>query len=188
MKSRWLLSIALVIPVLTTLFIWDLGARLLSENGAPSVNDINVPQTIVENTDLVEFDRNGTALHWLRSQELRTDGLTRTVYITSPIISIDPNLESTWDAMSAVGVYSQNEKKLRLSGGVTLTKREQGIDPIVLTTDQLDFFPEKNVAESDTPVTIETKGHKVETVGIRVDFDASIYKLNSKVKSTHEPF
>jgi len=177
-----------MLPLIIILFVWNLGERMLSNNPLASTSGIQVPQTIVEKTELVEFDRDGIALHWLRSEELRTDGTSQTVYITAPVINVDPHLTTSWDAKSVEGIYSKDKDMLRLTGGVTLTKREKGTAPVILTTDQLEFFPEKNVAQSSTPVLIETKGHRVESIGISVDFNASIYVLNSKVKSTHEPF
>ena len=190
MKSRWLFALLFFAPIAVAVFFWDFTSELLLSDNPNNAEDDKVaaaPEIIVEQTELTQFSPNGIPSHILQSELLVSEEPNGLVYISSPNINIDSENSELWDAVSEQGIYDQKDKSLMMQGNVRLIRRHPEDDPITVTTDILNYFPEKNIAESEAKVIIETLGHKVETLGISVDFDRSIYKLKSQVKSRHDP-
>lgn len=190
MKGRWLFALLFFAPITVAVFFWDFTSELLlSDDQGASEDDLvaSAPEIIVEQTELTQFSVKGIPAHRLQSEMLLSEEPDGLVYISSPIINIDSENSDLWDAVSQQGVYDQKDKSLKMHGNVKLVRKHPEDDPITVTTDVLNYFPEKNVAESEAKVIIETVGHKVETSGISVDFNKSVYILKSEVKSRHDP-
>jgi|GEM_PF-2336604 len=188
MRRSWLFLILLITPFGLAFFFWDLTTKILTtENIAQSDDQLNAPQIIMERTQLVQFDASGTMAHLLQSEKLLSEQDSGLVYVSEPTIGIDPNRSDSWEAFSQSGTYNQQTKAMQMSGDVVLIRKQPKDDPITISTEVLNYYPDKNFADSNSPVIIETTGHKIETIGMSVDFEASEYKLKSQVKSYHDP-
>lgn len=189
MKGRWFFLLLLIAPFAFALFYWDFTSKILISDAevTEAPDKAQAPQTIVENTELIQFDNQGNLAHQLRSDKLLSDATGGLVFISDPVVGIEPDEENSWSAQSNQGIYNQQTKSLEMSGAVVLTKIQPEDEPITMSAEALTFFPERNFAETNSPVIIETTGHKIETVGISVDFQASVYRLKSNVKSSHVP-
>ncbi len=73
-------------------------------------------------------------------------------------------------------------EKLVLSGDV-YAWQAAGASKNELKTSRLTFFPEKNQAETDRPVTLLAPDSRTTAVGMRADFDSHTYQLLSRVRS-----
>lgn len=74
-------------------------------------------------------------------------------------------------------------EKLVLSGDV-YAWQVAGSDKNELKTSQLIFFPKKNQAQTDRPVTLLAPNNRTTAVGMRADFESHTYQLLSRVRST----
>ena len=189
MKVNWFFALLLLTPFGFALFFWDYTSTILldTEERSDEPAGAGAPQTIVENTELIQFDMDGAPAHILQSDRLYSDESARLIFISSPEIVIDTENSDNWDATSQEGIYDQEDKSVHMLGDVVITRKHPEDDPITISTEALDYYPDRNFAESDTPVIIETAGHRIETIGISVDFHSSVYKLKSQVKSRHDP-
>lgn len=189
MKGRWLFLLLLIAPFGLALFFWDVTSRILINQDQSPVDMLatGAPQTIVEDTELVQFNINGEPAHQLQSNKLLSDEVDGLIYIAEPVIGIDPEDQNNWSARSEQGIYDQQAKTVEMRGNVQLTKTHPAEAPITISTEELHYYPNRNFAESDTPVIIETAGHRIQTSGISVDFENSIYKLKANVRGVHEP-
>lgn len=189
MRKNWLFLILLITPFGLAFFFWDLTSKILTTEDVDQVEDRSgAPQIIVEQTQLTHFNLSGTVAHQLQSEKLLSEEGDGLVYVSNPVIGIDPNRSDSWEAFSQRGTYNQQTKAMQMSGEVILIRRQPEDDPITISTDVLNYYPDKNFAESDSPVIIETTGHKIETIGMSVDFAVSQYTLKSQVRSRHDPF
>ncbi|MEP6658159.1 MAG: LPS export ABC transporter periplasmic protein LptC, partial [Betaproteobacteria bacterium] len=59
--------------------------------------------------------------------------------------------------------------------------------PVKLTTDFLRVFPDKGIAETDRPVTIEEPRGIIHGVGMTLDNQQRSLKLKSGVRGTMQP-
>lgn len=188
MRRSWLFLILLITPFGLAFFFWDLTTRILdTENLGQGDDQSNAPQIIMERTQLIQFDTNGTMAHRLQSERLLSEQDSGLVYVSEPTIGIDPNRSDSWEALSQTGTYDQKTKAMQMSGDVVLIRKQPEDDPITISTEVLNYYPDRNFADSDSPVIIQTTGHKIETIGMSVDFKASEYKLKSQVRSRHDP-
>lgn len=192
MKDRRLLILLLLVPIALAVYFWEFSTGLLLDNAPASGNteisgDLS-PHMIVEGTEVVQFDDSGEPAHWLRSIELVSpDADQELIHMSNPTVSLDPDDESRWNATSAQGIYNQSANLLRMTGDVILVRETDEESPITMYAETLDYFPDEGYAESAMPVTIETLGHKIESTGISIDLDNSVFKLKSKVRSQHDP-
>lgn len=79
-------------------------------------------------------------------------------------------------------IYNSGEK-LVLSGDV-YAWQVVGSGKNELKTSQLTFFPQKNQAQTDRPVTLLAPDSRTTAVGMRADFESHTYQLLSRVRST----
>lgn len=190
MKNKGGFALLVLVLFGSALFFWENTSNILrNENvGAPEESPVAAaPQTIVENTEVIQFSINGAPAHKLQSEKLISDSTGRLIYITAPLIEIDTEQSGDWDATSEQGIYNQKDKSVQMLGKVILTRKYPENDPITVSTEVLNFYPDQNFAESDAAVIIETTGHIIETTGISVNFQDSVYKLRSHVRSRHDP-
>lgn len=189
MKGQWIFLFLLVAPFGLAIFYWDFTSKLLISGAevTRTPNSTDAPQTIVENTELIQFDNQGKLAHKLQSEKLLSEATNGLVFISDPIVGIDSDEANKWNARSDQGIYNQQTKSLEMRGNVVLTKIQPQDEPITMSSDVMNFFPNRSFAETDSPVIIEATGHRIETVGMSVDFKDSVYRLKSNVKSSHAP-
>lgn len=188
MRRSWFFLILLITPFGLAFFFWDFTSKILTADDTnQEENQTDAPQIIVERTQLTQFNNSGVPAHRLQSEKFLSEQDGGLVHVSEPIIGIDPNKSDSWEAHSKNGTYNPQTKAMQMNGDVVLIRRQPEDDPITISTEVLNYYPDKKFADSDSPVIIETTGHKIETIGMSVDFAASEYKLKSQVRSRHDP-
>jgi len=186
MKERRLLLLLTFLPIALAVYIWDLDVNFSSSVlPEPQEQQSNLPLTILEQTQITQFDQHGLQVQRVSSQELTSFELDELIQINQPTIELNTN-DGNWTATSLNGMFYQNENRITLSGDVTLQKHDANT-PVVMYTSQLDYYPDSRLAETDDPVRIQATGHDIQSEGISIDLAHSVYVLTNRVRSSHEP-
>lgn len=196
MKDRRLFLFLTFLPIAMALFFWDLDtdftssdSKASSKSTAIETTEQQLPTTILENTRLTQYDVSGQRSQQITGHRLLSSDFHKTIHIELPIIQVETD-RGLWIAESQSGQFDQLENRLSLIGAVTLTQkgsREDSHWPVQMQTEQLDYYPDVRLAESTMPVVIESKGHHIESVGVKIDIANSIFSLPENVRSTHAP-
>ena len=172
------------------LFFWDLEAELSfsPEEKVQSENSIDVPTSIIEIAQLSQFDETGVLSQRLESPELSYTDSINMVTMTNPTIYLQGKSEH-WLATSNRGEFDQTNNHIRLIGDVRLSQNSTGdsSEPVKMSTEQINYYSESQIAETHMAVVIETDGHYIESQGMSLDIANSIFILTERVRSTHEP-
>lgn len=186
MKDRQLFIFLTFLPIALAIFFWDLDTRIVDtqpqENALPAHD---LPLTVLDMAKVTQYDLTGNQAQHITSIQLLSKDYEEAVEIQQPVITLETE-DGLWLVQSKSGRFSQIENLLSLFGEVTLTQ-SKGQSPVQMITEHLDYYPADRLAETSTPVVIETEGHHIESKGIIVDLAQSIYTLPERVRSKHEP-
>ena len=209
MKDRPLFLLLTFLPIALAIFFRGLDTRLAANSREAAhraiVDEEQLPATILENARLTQYDISGLQAQRVAGRRLFSNDFQKVVDIELPVITFETD-DGLWTAESQTGKFDQLKNRLSLFGSVTLARtavkklsqsgdqkpesREQRFrvqNPVQMQTEQLDYYPEMRLAETETSVVITSEGHRIESQGIRVDLANSIYRLPKRVRSTHEP-
>lgn len=190
MKDRKLFLFLTFLPILMSLFFWDLETNLSasSQQIDHTVEIQNFPSSIIETAQLSQFDEAGLRSQRLESPELSYTNSIKRMEMVSPEIHVQGK-ESSWLIESSRGEFNQTNNRISLIGDVTLTQNSNSPStaPVKMSTEQLNYYSESQIAETNTAVVIETEGHHIESLGMRMDIVNSVFVLTERVRSTHEP-
>jgi lipopolysaccharide export system protein LptC len=97
-------------------------------------------------------------------------------------IEYAPADADSWLISAGAGSAPKDGSELALEGDVVLRSQPRdGGRPVVISTDQLRFFPETSSAESATPVRISVGDWQVEAGRLRTHLKGDVVELESKV-------
>lgn len=186
MKERRLLLFLTFIPLVMAVFIWDLDVEFTNRpDPEPQEAVQDLPLTVLEQAQLTQFDQNGMQSQRVSGETLTSFELDEQIQITRPTFELRTE-QGHWTATSQRGVFYQSDNMLSLDGNVTLQKYDTEA-PVIMQTEQLNYYPDVRLAQTSTPVSIQTTGHEIQSDGISVDLANSVYVLTSQVRSRHEP-
>jgi len=189
MNDRKLFLFLTFLPLFMALFFWDLKKDVSSFSEETAVSELDkLPSSIVDGAKLSQFDDIGLLSQQLESPELTYSDQTKTMMIKRPVIHLHGK-EADWLASSDQGEYRQNEDEISLVGNVQLIQQDPSLAkaPIKMHTERLNYHSITQVINTDQAVLITTEGHVIESLGMRLDLENSIFILTEQVKSTHAP-
>jgi lipopolysaccharide export system protein LptC len=118
------------------------------------------PDFVIENFTVRRFDENGNLKQSLLAKTLTHYPDNETTTVTNPDLTYYPGGEST-QLSSQTAFLSNDNKKVDLSGDVRLIKPATAVRPLTtLRTENLTVFPDEDIAEGSSRVTI-TRGQSV---------------------------
>lgn len=130
MKERRLFLFLTFLPVALAIFFWDLDTRLTSTTSevkaTQAVDERRLPNTILENTRLTQYDISGRQSQKVASEKLLSNDFQKLINIEKPIITLETD-QGHWLAESQTGTFNQLENKLSLYGEVTLTQTPESV-------------------------------------------------------------
>lgn len=185
MSERWLFPLLATLPFVLMLFFMD-----LSINNSP-VNDSlsepeQAPASIIEKTSIRQFNHEGKLTQKVESRSLTSNVAGNLLNIDAPMVTFTDSQNSHWQLNSKTGIYDRDKEHFIFSENVRL-ERAKDQQQFILNTEKLDYFPNLRVAETNQPVIISTKGHRLESGGMKIDFSKSMFHFYSGVRSQHAP-
>jgi len=142
---------------------------------------------VVYDFDIVSLNSEGREAFTLTAPLLQQTSGARTLELTTPTFFIPKGATERWQLNAERGWISANSDELRLRGKVIATPLGDAETSPRIETEALDVFPQKELATSDTHVTLSRPGATMRGTGMRAHLDQNRVELLSNVTIRHEP-
>ena len=144
---------------------------------------INEPDLYMEDASISQMNKAGRRTSVISAKRFTHYPLTDVTTLQLPSIQLlDVGKQSPWSISSIegrlLGVSEYREEAVELWKTVTAEKiTSEGATRLV--TETLSVFPDQNLAESDSVVTILTRDPKTTAAGVRAFFDKDLFIFRS---------
>lgn len=171
------------------------GVLLLSEPLEPKPEEEFLPAGIAEEPDLyiedaviTQYLPSGTVHYRLISKLLRQFEADELVRLTEPRLVVNSETRPPWRVRSAHGYVRRlrgskdqggGEEVVFLRDDVQLEQREPDGRHVRLTTSTLYVFPEREYAETDRDVMIDSHAGRTTATGLKGDLQRGLLQLSS---------
>lgn len=130
------------------------------------------------------FDEQGALV-----QDATADGviyyeIPDTAYMAEPRIKIFGDDGLPWHTDSRFGSIIEDGARIELWQDVVIHKASEDLS---VKTQRLVIFPDQNMAETDSPVTLLSVSSRTDAVGMRAWLEQEKIELLSEVKTIHDP-
>lgn len=171
MNRQFLLTVLLAAIAGSTW--WWLEAE--SPEQPPSPPREHRPDYIVDQFHATQMDAAGELTRQLEAIELRhfpDDGSSE---LERPILTVFTEAGPPWVARADTGWVSRDGELLRLRGDVVIRRAaSRGNRPVRVQTEALRVRPQREYAETDLPVSLESAQSSVNSIGMRAWFGESL--------------
>ena len=152
---------------------------------APTQVETAQPDFLLRDFELVALDKQGKESFTLKSPELARNPNDKTLFLVTPFFQSPNKQGERWEMRAQTGWVSADNSEVRLRGNVIANSPPGAKQPADMKTEELDVFPEKNIATSKVAVSITGTGSTMTGVGMEADLDQNRIKLLSNVRSTY---
>ncbi|GAA4860913.1 LPS export ABC transporter periplasmic protein LptC [Luteimonas vadosa] len=177
----WLGTILLVAAIVSGWSAWRQRADPLTATGVADRSDY-----VLHDFELVSLDAQGKESFTLRAPELARNPADGTIALQTPLFLLPDPDGTYWEVRSRTGWLSASHDELRLRGDVVAKAEEAAADAISMNTEQLNVFPQTNLATSAVPVTITQSGSTMRGSSMQADLAAKNVKLKD-VRTRYAP-
>ena len=177
----WLMVIAAGSLLWALLQDWD--ADAFQEEPPAALAD--EPDLYGEDAIITQYREDGSLEYVLNSVKVRYFEETERTQLTTPFLTIDRTPKAPWSASSLTGYVKpvdnfddDAETIVELRDNVRLDQ----IDPeqrLTLTTEALDVYPERQYAETNRAVMIDTRVGRTKSAGMKADIERGTFNLFS---------
>ena len=142
---------------------------------------------VLHDFEVVTLDEEGRESFSLKAPLLRQTPGARTMELTTPLFLMPDDHGSHWEVRSKTGWVNEKSDEIRLRGDVVANSPMGASRASVVNTEEMDVFPQKNLATSPAVVTITSPGSTMRGTGMRAHLADKRIELLSKVALTYEP-
>jgi lipopolysaccharide export system protein LptC len=181
--SRWQWLMVIVAGSLLWALLQDWDGDEVEEE--PPADLADEPDLYSEDTIITQYREDGSLEYVLNSVKVRYFEDAERTHLTTPFLTIDRTPDPPWSASSETGFVKpadelddDTETIVQLRDNVRLDQ----IDPeqrLTVTTTALDVYPERQYAETDRAVMIDTRVGRTESVGMKADIESGTLNLFS---------
>ena len=188
MNARLTLLLPLILLAsLAALTLW-LKQTIQTPTAAEDKSARTSADYIVEGFVATRLGSDGKPLYTLAAQHMIHYPRDDTTQLTAPAFSqFDPS-QPPLRISAQHGFVSRDGEHVYLSRNVVVV-REGGpnIEQVTARTESLHLQPDNDLAETDMPISVDSKTLKFNAVGMRLDNKTRVLKLKSRVKATYAP-
>ncbi|MFC7300667.1 LPS export ABC transporter periplasmic protein LptC [Cognatiluteimonas weifangensis] len=141
---------------------------------------------VLHDFELVALDDAGRESFTLRAPRMARDPGDRTMAMQTPLFLLPDSENHYWQVRARSGWVAADGKELRLRGDVRVDGPPQG-RKVALRTEQLNVFPDRDLATSPAVVTITQPGSILRGRGLETNLASKRYELKSQVHSRYVP-
>ncbi len=152
------------------------------------------PDLFVEGFRAVELDAEGRPRQMIAGKRALHFGDDQTTEFEAPMLAQTPPGKPAFRVSAARGLLSADRKEVKFEGNVRATReadadaaKGEAAGPVTVTTEYLQVFPDRNLARTDRPVTIEEPRGIIHSVGMEIDHASRTLRLDSSVRGTLQP-
>ncbi len=182
--TPWIIVLALV---LLGLFIFEPDVRQSFKPSAKNTPAEPTPDYILTNATRTEMNDEGQAKYRIFVKRLRHYQESDRSEFDAPVLTIVRD-NAKWTVTSDAGQATQGGKEIQLWGNVVVLKHKTAGEPETqLDTEKLTFWPEQDLAETQSPVVIRQGKQQIHAVGMKVKLEERHIELLSNVRGHYEP-
>lgn len=178
------LSVLLSLAVLSSWFLATLEATLET-----TARSLDAPPLTMRNVEAIRMTASGIREYTISTPELvQLPGESGTE-LASPRVDVyrDGSIRD-WLLRAERGWIAPDSDLIRLQRTVTLVRSGLGgRQPVVITTRDVDIYPDQDLVEGASPVRIQTPQAVVEAVGFRVFVKEDRLELLTDVRGNYVP-
>lgn len=163
---------------------WALWNR--SHQKMPVVAGNGRPDYVLHDFELVALDDQGRESFTLRAPQMLRNPDERSMRMATPVFMLPDREQRYWRVSSREGWISPDGKELRLQGEVKVAS-PPGERKVGMATEQLNVYPDRNLAVSPVAVTITQPGSILTGRGLETDLASKRYVLKSQVHTRYVP-
>jgi lipopolysaccharide export system protein LptC len=144
------------------------------------------PDYVLHDFELVALDARGQESFTLRAPSMLRNPDERSMRMAAPVFLLPDREQRYWRVSSREGWISPDGDELRLRGDVRVAS-PPGERKVGMNTEQLNVYPDRNVATSPAAVTITQPGSILRGRGLETDLASKRYVLKSQVHTRYVP-
>ena len=144
------------------------------------------PDYVLHDFELVALDDQGRESFTLRAPSMLRNPDERSMQMATPVFLLPDREQHYWRVASHEGWISPDGKELKLRGDVRVTS-PPGEREVGMNTEQLNVYPDRDLAQSPTVVTITQPGSILRGRGLETDLASKRYILMSQVRTRYVP-
>ena len=141
---------------------------------------------VLHDFELVALDGTGKESFTLRAPRMARDPGDRTMAMQTPLFLLPDSEQHYWQVRAKTGWVAADGNELRLRGDVRVNSPPQA-RKVAMNTEQLNVFPDKDLATSSAVVTITQPGSILRGRGLETNLASKHYDLKSQVHTRYVP-
>ena len=146
------------------------------------------PDYIVEKFTTTIYNRDGMAESTISAERMLHYPDDDTTVLTAPRFVSLRSKQAPVTITAREGLLSSNGENVYFRDDVTVRRAAHADrSEMVLRTTFLHVIPDENLAKTDRPVTITDAATVVNAVGMELNSETRVLKLNSRVRGTYDP-
>jgi lipopolysaccharide export system protein LptC len=150
-------------------------------------NASNVPDWYIQHAKMTNINAQGLVSAILTSPHLKHFTDKNVIHIETPFLITYDKSRVPWHIHANKGLaYQGKNKKIDLIGDVSILQLPgKTSNNAKLTTTQMSYFPNQNIAETNEPVTITEPGSIMHSVGFRANLKKGIIHFLSRSETEY---
>ncbi len=181
--QKWLLPMLAVAVAAIGLMVLELPEPVPTE---PTEEFPEAPDLVMTGTEIYQYSDTGALHYVLRASEIRhfdPEALTR---MNAPRLTLYSEDDAPWEGAAAFGYLRQastgtgEEELVFLRQNVRLEQRRPDGSQLKLTAPSLYLYPERQYAETEQDVMIETRVGTTRAEGMQADLKSGLLRLTSR--------
>lgn len=184
--------LSLLLPLFLLMLLAGLTLWLRQTIKPPAAGETRAPRAspdyIVEGFTATRLGTDGKPLYTLAAQKMIHFPRDNTTQLIAPAFSQFDPVQPPLRISAQNGFVSRDGEHVYLTRNVIVV-REAGpnIEKVTARTESLHLQPDRDLAESDMPVSVDSATLKFTANKMRLDNKSRILKLNSRVRATYAP-
>jgi lipopolysaccharide export system protein LptC len=154
---------------------------------APHGSSTGLSDYVLHDFELISLDDTGKESFTLRAPLLQETPGAKTMDLTRPLFLVPDGEGRYWQVKSRTGWVSAKRDEIRLRGQVHTTSPPEDPRKVLMTTAQLNLFPNTRKATSHAFVTITEPGLTMRGRGMRADLASRRFTLLSQTTARYVP-
>lgn len=142
---------------------------------------------VLHDFELIALDDTGKESFTLRAPRLAREPGKQSMSLETPLFLLPDEERHYWEVRSQTGWISADGKQLKLRGKVVTTSPPEAEQPVTMNTEQLNIYPQKDLAVSPVLVTITQPGSILRGRGLETNLANKHYELKSQVRTRYVP-
>lgn len=148
----------------------------------------SIPDTFVTNLTLTQFDSRGHITHYLQTKTVRHVPRNDTHYLTTPHIKIIQKNQAPWEINAKKATAIQAGQQITFHHNVIIRqKKEKSAQDTLVTTEEMTYFPQKQLASTRKPIRLSQAGNVVTSTGMNAYLADNRVQLLNNAQAVYEP-